>query len=323
MRHLVVHTIFALADLAVFMGFSIETVVFPMSPEIVAEMRTRFKHNEGNTEYKDCFPEVECYEGSSCYDPARDTVCIFKIHPTTCTCNTTRCTPEDWSRVSPLACQMPSVNSATMGFVMAYVLVGSTSMAMLFGIVERRVQLLRANEKEIPLTMIVLGGWHLISIIFNVAIKVHKTAPQDQYFHVEWLYFATQAVTFWFSVLCFYEVTKLLNMQTSRVTPNAVVEMRQQQQLQQQPRLVSPPPPSPTPPPYPNREQDLGSDGLVLCMNCNTNHRDLMLLPCCHICYCRSCAGNWSSCPVCFAAVLNVTPIAVEHTHTFNGTRTG
>jgi len=180
---------------------------------------------------------VECYEGSSCYDPARDTVCIFKIHPTTCTCNTTKCTPEDWSRVSPLACQMPSVNSAAMGFVFAYMLVCSTSMGMVFGIVERRVQLLRANQKEIPLTMILLGGWHLISIIFNVAIKVHKTAPQDRFFHVEWLYFATQAFTFMFSVLCFYEMTKLLNSQTNRVAPAVQMTGRE--------RPPRPPPQSP------------------------------------------------------------------------------
>ncbi len=218
-RHLVVHTIFALADLAVFMGLSIETVRFPMSPEIVAEMRSRFKHNEGNTEYKDCFPEVECYEGSSCYDPARDTVCIFKIHPTTCTCNTTKCTAEDWSRVSPLTCEITNVDSTVTGFVFAYVLVGSVGMAMVLGIAERRVQLLRTNQKKIPLTMIVLGGWHLISIIFNLAIKIHKTAPQDQYFHVEWLYFASQGWVVLFSVLCFYEVTSLLNSQTNRVTP--------------------------------------------------------------------------------------------------------
>jgi hypothetical protein len=301
-RHLVVHIIFALADLAVFMGFSIETVVFPMSPEIVAEMRSRFKHNEGNTEYKDCFPKVECYEGSSCYDPARDTVCIFKIHPTTCTCNTTKCTAEDWSHVSPLTCEITSVNSAAMGFVFAYVLVGSTSMGMLFGIVERRVQLLRANQKEIPLTMILLGGWHLISIIFNLAIKFHKTAPQDRFFHVEWFYFLTQGWLILFNALCFYDLTRLLNMPTNRVTP--ALQMRDGS------------PPRPPPP-------DLGGDGHVLCMNCNTNHRDLMLLPCCHTCYCQSCGANRSSCPVCFVAVLNVKPIAVQHTHTCNGTRTG
>jgi hypothetical protein len=201
------------------MGLSIETVVFPMSPEIVAEMRSRFKHNEGNTEYKDCFPKVECYEGSSCYDPARETVCIFKIHPTMCTCNTTMCTPEDWSRVSPLACKNTSVYSTLLAFSLAYVLVCAVNVRMLFGVVERRVQLLRANDKQIPLTMILLGGWHLISIIFNIAIRFNKTAPRDQYFHVEWLYFLTQGWVILFNALCLYDLARLLNMPTNRVTP--------------------------------------------------------------------------------------------------------
>jgi len=219
MRRLFMHVVFALADLAVFTGLSIEPVLFEIeSPEVVAEMQSRFMHNEGNTEYKDCFPKAECYEGSSCYDRARETVCIFKIEPTTCTCNTTMCTPEDWSRVSPLACKITSVYSTLLAFSFAYVLVCAVNMRMLFGVVHRSRLLILANDKEIPLTMILLCGWHLISIIFNVAIRFNKTAPRDQYFHVEWLYFLTQGWVTLFNALCLYDLARLLNMQTDRVT---------------------------------------------------------------------------------------------------------
>jgi hypothetical protein len=254
---LVVHTILALTDLGMFMAFSIEPVFMPLPPDVVSEMRSRFVQNEGNTEYKHCFPKVECYEGSSCYDSARDTVCIFKIDPLTCTCNTTRCTDEDWSRVGPLSCQISSTDATVMAFVMAFVLGCTVNMVMLFGIVDRRRLLLLKNVKEMPLTMILLGGWHLVSITFNLVIRVHKTAPQDRYFHVEWLYFVTQGWVFLFSVLGFVEMIRLLNVTTNRVTPAAVQMTATTTAASLRPRA-----PPATPPPSP-------------CMDCNTNRREV------------------------------------------------
>jgi hypothetical protein len=309
--------------------------------DLIDEMKNIYFQHKEWLQYKNCFPKSGCYEDDLCYSRKIDNICNYKIL-LDCGCtNVSYCTREDWVTVNPTDCDIDdsAIYSVftlltTLSFLFSILIVFIVDLQLHYFIIgqiniRRPYQLyilyiysiiitfiaiidyiLRSNKPDTELSyywrgIVMMGGYIGIAIYVDctmTTVRLNLNNPNarggtatratiahlpDVQEHVQVVHelvtsavdpVATSSTQTINTVASVGSPTQTINTVASVVTPSI----------------------------------DQGDNKCLICCD---KKRNILLLPCRHVCYCQECGTNpaitVNKCPFCRKNVDDVMKIYI------------
>lgn len=312
-----------------------------------------FQHREWN-KYVNCFPKTECVDDRLCYSKQRETICNTLNNDCSCR-NQQNCTLHDWATVDPSVCHIDNFDEdveIVAYYILIAVSIFLHLVGTVFVWLSLNCYVIDNITHPLYYVCIILSGIYYLYLCVQYIIDINNY--EHLYFKgmfLQSLYFIMQFITYKWP----YLINKLVirfnintNMvqysrtqQRGTITTNVIanlpnpqtvvpipeniipennnhptvanINIIQEQPTQQLTGIVQLVAQQHQPLELIQRTNELTTN--PICLICCENNREIVLMPCNHLCYCQQCGSNPSirvqNCPYCREPVHNAIKIYV------------